>query len=306
MAEFKLTYGRPESRHDIQAETLLGSLISVNELLSTVNENLDSNKSLEIRIQAPRRGSFEIDVEVIADGLGMLFAMGKNVEHAQAVLHVFYGLFGLHRFLGGELPRDTQIQQGSTMKLEDSDGNRMAVDNRTFNIYVNGDDVADKISSNFRRILKDDDIDRFSITDGNGDEQFKADREEFARLSQSVEPDPETRTEFETDVRVTVYKLAFESNYKWGVVYNGNKVNVDITDEGFFQRINSGRVDFRKGDRLIVDMVMHQVYDRDIGDFVNDSYEINNVHRRIKRNTTNDLFGDEDEQDDSNDHSDAE
>jgi len=64
MSQFKVIY--EGNQHDIRADVLLDSIGSVTDLVSTVNENLGDDRDLKIRISAPERGSFGIDLSLSA------------------------------------------------------------------------------------------------------------------------------------------------------------------------------------------------------------------------------------------------
>lgn len=79
-----------------------------------------------------------------------------------------------------------------------------------------------------------------------------------------------------------MFKLVWEASNKWGFVWNGLKIQAYIKDDNFFKRVDSGEK-FAKGDSLIADIKVYQIYEHSIGNWINDYYEITEIKKHTSR-----------------------
>ena len=79
------------------------------------------------------------------------------------------------------------------------------------------------------------------------------------------------------------FKVVFGEGYKWQFYHEGNKISVDIKDEDFLKRVESGSISFNSGDTIISDLQIKQIYDQRVDTFINKSFSIEKVKEHIKR-----------------------
>ncbi len=136
----------------------------------------------------------------------------------------------------------------------------------------------------FSRLTEEADITGFSIRDESQRELFSIDKDEFAPMaSDQDEVEQKTQIEQKTLQELSVFKVVFVENYKWEFYYNGNKIYASIGDKDFFRKIEKGEVAFRSGDKLTVDIDVHQVFNEAANTFVNDYYVISKVIKHTPR-----------------------
>ena len=88
---------------------------------------------------------------------------------------------------------------------------------------------------------------------------------------------------------MTIFKVVFEKGYKWQFYYQGNKISAVIKDESFFSQIDEG-AKFSKGDKLIANIEIKQVFDKTIQAYVNKEYSVIKIKQRIPRDEQLELF----------------
>lgn len=77
---------------------------------------------------------------------------------------------------------------------------------------------------------------------------------------------------------------------KWKFIWNGQKINADIQDVSFFDKLASHEYEFGQGDILTVDMVVDQELNDLVGAYENKGYHITKVHRHQRGPKQGELF----------------
>ena len=77
-----------------------------------------------------------------------------------------------------------------------------------------------------------------------------------------------------------VVKPSFNRKLKWNVLYQGIPISVNVKDERFLDRVQSGEK-FARGDVLVVALRIEQVLDKQLRTYVNKKYEIVEVKQHI-------------------------
>jgi hypothetical protein len=279
MSQFKVIY--EGNQHDIRADVLLDSIGSVTDLVSTVNENLGDDRDLKIRISAPERGSFGIDLSLLSDVATM--AMSEDtVTYTAALVGTLTGLYELHKWLGGEDP-DQVEDEGDTIRVYQNDGNVKEFDADVVNIYLGDDDAREELDSTYESTQRDDRVEGFRIEDADtGEEKFRADRKEFEELSGADRDDEPDRRTVSDRAQVTVVRVIFDPDRKWEFLWEGDKLSARINDVGFWARVENREEQFASSDRMEVELERVQEYDPNLEDWVTQDYEITQVNDHWK------------------------
>jgi hypothetical protein len=293
MSSFKVVY--EGDQHDIEAAVLLDSIGSVTDLVSKVNKELgDDKRDLKMRISAPERGSFGIDLSLLTEAAGTVMSVQEEISYTASLVTLITALYKLHQFLGADDPAKTE-QQGDTYRVYNNDGDVQEYDADVVQIYLQSEDARDKLNETYRSTKRDERVEGFRIEDPEtGEHQFRADREEFERLSGPKEEEEEIRTVEDEEELVTLTRVPLDDpERRWEILWEGERVGVDVEDIGFLAKVQMGDVSFRRGDRLSIDLEREQEYNRTLEDWETTNYIIKTVHNYIPAGEQTDLFDDE-------------
>jgi hypothetical protein len=274
--DFKLRY-RGEL-NEIDADTLLKSLAGITHTIAELSNELGGGR-VEIKIKALDRGSFLVHLAIIPESIKNLFS-SLDIDNIQKLLSSLVNLLHLKKFLKGEKP-DKVSERANEVEVTNNTGT-IIVDKRVFHVYVNNRKLNDDLESTFKALKDDPAITGFEVTDPSDKPLFDSTRGDFeaiASRNKIIEENLKLETEKAT---VSIFKIVFEPEYKWEVVYEGNRIQVRITDQSFFKRINSGEK-FAKGDSLEVELQIEKEFDSSANAYINRNYEIKKVLRHIPR-----------------------
>lgn len=276
--EFKIKFGG--QLHQVDANTFIYSLVNISTVIQEINQELRSDKKIEIKIKATEEGSF-ITTLILEHGAGLakLFTT-ENINLTASIIAIFAGVFTIKEFLKNKKPKNEK-EEGDKITIENEKGNVLIIDNRTYGIYNRNQIINDAISNNFSTLESDPSIDDFEIISENKS-LFKAERENFDQLATKSEVADKQRKEKIVSANLILHKVVFEDKYKWEFYYSGNKISANIVDNEFYKKIDKGEP-FAKGDALKVELQINQIFDEGVGIYINHSYQINKVIEHIPR-----------------------
>lgn len=280
---FKIKFDGQE--HQLDANTLINSLIHTSSIIQEVNSYYNSGKKIEIKIKALEKGSFLINIELvetILDNLKNLLTK-DNVEYAAAIIGSLVGLIELKKFLKGKKAKSIEEKSSEKVKIENEDGQVIYIENFTYTIYENSTIVKDALAQNFETLDNDPKITGFEITDKNENPLIRVEKEDFNNMSiKSDEISNGERILIEA-ANLNILRLSFEGNLKWDFYYKGNKISAKILDKTFYELIDKGE-SFAKGDVLEVELQINQIWEEAVNTYINKAYAITKILRHIPRN----------------------
>lgn len=128
-SDFKVEFGGDS--HEIDLATLTTSLVSFGLALQEIQQQIDPEARLDIKVRPPERGSFLIDLVLSApDSVGSAFNMftRENVSLADNLISILSNMLGLKQHLNGEPPQSvTPNQDGLTLNVENNYGTIMII-----------------------------------------------------------------------------------------------------------------------------------------------------------------------------------
>lgn len=271
----------------IDADTYLKSLTNLTEVIKEINRlnNLRHNadRKLEIKISSHEKGSFEVEIALVASFIENLFStmlQSDNVEYVYNIVHILVGCFLIKKFFS-ESDKAQVEQTGDEVEIKDSSGDKLVIDNVTYNIFTQSENIDKNISKNFEALEKDEQIKKFRV-EGKEEKHFEARRKDFHNLSRPLEEEEDSKTELKESVELVIVKLGFERTYKWDFYYGGQKISAWISDESFFEdRISKGDVSFSKGDRIIADLEIEKIYEPKVDTYIDKRYYVCNIKEHI-------------------------
>jgi hypothetical protein len=190
-------------------------------------------------------------------------------------------LLSIRKLLKGEKAKEVTQEKEMTTVIN-AKGEKIQIDNRTYNIFTENQVIDAALGKTFDTLEGDESVQGFELYESGKKKVFDLDRTEFSLLSRpAVMPDEDTRVKKE-DAILTMFKVVFEKGYKWQFFYQGVKISAEVKDETFFARIDKGEK-FSKGDTIIAELHITQVYDRSIETYVNKEYIVAEIKQHIPR-----------------------
>jgi hypothetical protein len=99
---------------------------------------------------------------------------------------------------------------------------------------------------------------------------------------EAIPPDTPTRRIQPHRTQLVIVKAVFErAKRKWQFYWNGVKISASITDQTFFDKLESRDIALRQGDALDVDLLVTQTYSPLLNTWENVLYQVVRVHAVI-------------------------
>jgi len=270
--------------HEIGVDLLIGSLISYSSVTQETAAYLSPGVKVDIKIKAPRQGSFIILLNLIAQNVGDLFTK-ENIDLAASITVIVGGLYGFKKWIAmNGRPETIKPAEDNSIEVSNNRG-KITVSNNVYNIYQENPRVRENLRNTFTKLKEMEEINNFSIIDvDTGKDIFQVNKEDFSALASSDdEVEQRKQKVIKEKQELAVFKIVFSENYKWEFFYQGTKIYASLKDEEFFKKIEKGEVAFRSGDRLVADLEIEQVFNEAANIFVNESYHISKVIEHIPR-----------------------
>ncbi len=270
--------------HEIDVDLLIESLINYSSVTQEASAYLSPGIKVEIKIKAPKQGSFILLLNLVAKETSNLLAK-DNIELAASIVTIVGGLYGLKQWISKNgKPETVKPNEDNSIEIINNNGS-ITISNDVYNIYQENPKVRENLRNTFIKLKEREEISDFSIKDvDTGQDIFSAGKEEFNLLS-SFDDEIEQRRQkvLKEKQELSVFKIVFKENYKWEFFYQGTKIYAALRDESFFKKIERGEIAFRSGDKLIADLEIDQVFNEAANTFVNDSYNILKVVEHMPR-----------------------
>lgn len=274
--EFVLHFGgRPR---EVDAFTFSSSLIAISEAIQEINRQINPDYSIQISIDGVGTGSFRAKLKTTSKSLVGLF---KHRYTETIILGV------LTTFICNKIWPADQIKiivtDDAYIVQHGSDRVILPKEFAEAQKRISNPKAIDKHVARTFAVLQDDpSVTDFGFANHIHDEKPFAiiPQSDFAKLSEVADDDKDDGREVhEERTKVTVLKAIFErSSRRWQFVWNGIKISAPIKNDIFFDRMASREYEFGQGDILDVTLRITRVRDEMTGVFVNEKYEIMDVH----------------------------
>lgn len=270
--------------HEIDADIFIESLVSYSTVVGEIIGHIAPKSKIQIKIQAPKEGSFIIVLNLVTDVVQNLFTK-ENISVAAEVMTIIGGLYGLKKWMSKNgKPVKVEYLEEDKIEVSNNKGSTIIVEKNVYNIYQGSPRVRENLRKTFIRLKENDEILDFSMRDNEGNELFKIYKEDFEAMSSDSDEIPKRKqVEIKQNQELSIFKIVFDENYKWEFYYQGNKIYVAIQDHDFFEQIQKGEIAFKSGDTMIVNMEIGQVFNEVANTFTNESYSIVKVIEHVPR-----------------------
>ena len=290
MNDLKLKFGT--NTDEIDANTLINSIIHFSTIVQEVNKGLGTGRDLEVKIKAFEPGSFIVNLIIetsIAAGLSGIFTK-DNVALAADIAGAITGVYGLTKWLRGKKP-DEVISKGDDILIKAGKGSSITINKQIYNIYKEPV-VQTALAKEFETLHSNLDVESFEIIDTANNSKIEFSSEEISEISELDYSNTDTsRTITRSKVSLSILSLSFDKKKKWEFLLDGNKISAKIKDDLFHEHIDNGE-SFAKGDTLIGSIEILQHLHPQIDVYTNHSYIITSIDKHIKRSKQGILFED--------------
>lgn len=273
--EFVLHFGGRPS--EVNAFTFSNSLVALSQALQEINRQINPDFSIEITIDGLGTGSFRAKLKTVRKSLAGLF---KHCYGDQILIGLLLMLIGRELFP----PEQITIIVNDDSYVVQQGGDRIILPKEFGEARMritNEREIKKHIIRTFEVLQEDPSVTDFGFAGHIHDETPLAliPQSDFAKLSQEGDGDSEARHTHDERTKVTVLKAIFERGArKWQFVWNGVKISAPIRSDAFFDRMASREYEFGQGDVLDVTLRITRIRDEMAGVFINDKYEIIEVH----------------------------
>ena len=269
--------------HQVDAQILISSLIHTTTIIQELNKCLDTGKKISIKVNAPEKGSFLINIELLEttfESIKGIFTK-ENILFVGGIISGLVALIELKKHLKGKFPKEIKNENDQTI-IVNGDNNQFFINSKIYNIYEHSSVINDALSQNFDTLDNDPAISAFEITDDKEQPYVRVERSDFKDLSQKTEIIDENRKTIIENTQLHIVRLSFEENLKWDFYYRGNKISAKIADPNFQKLIDAGE-SFAKGDALEVELQINQFFDNSVNTYINKSYQVNRIIKHHSR-----------------------
>jgi hypothetical protein len=268
--------------HQIDANTLINTLIHYNILINQINEVAgNGERRVELKVNAPERGSFVIDI-ILNTKLIETFFSSEAVNYTASIVTILGGVFAAYKILKGK-PLKEDADKDVTEKIIRE--NNITITNSSFVTIYNNSTVRSAISKSIETAENDSAVEGICVS--NRDNKIVTiKRKDFSDLiyddfDKEGEKE-EIRHIIVDDVTLGIITLSFDRKKNWEFLYEGFKISMPMRDSGLSSLIDRG-MRFAKGDSIVVKLEIVRQYNPTYEGYQNKKYRIVEFLRHIPR-----------------------
>ena len=278
---------------NVGAGTFMAALGADMEILSVINRVLSqSSVNIDVRVGAPRRGSFEFLIHVVGIGIAVpgLFGL-TGLEHVQNVIKTFIDIHGLKRFLGGKSPASTNVA-GDQIRVKNHFGDSMTFTNNVFNIYESDRSVDGAIVEKFMHLAQEPSITGLLLEGAK--KPFNVSRSDFPLLLEPRRDLAENERVITERTFILPASWITEGEAAWIAYRRGKRIHVylhkaTMNEHPFYDFIRESVIRFGVGDLMDVELEERQMLNETTGGYETRSIWVTKVHRYIPRDEQGNL-----------------
>lgn len=258
-----------KGKNDIDLKELISTLDGTIELIDFVSNSLDKNSFIKVNVQGSRKGSFIIDLCVLAkEGLKLINV--PNITYAKLCIDTVCGLFTLKKHLKGEKAKAVLPDNKGNVVIENKDTEKLTISTQIYNIYG--------VESNqaMKRIFSNCDREGFYI-ENQKKKMFEVDKSEFSNMAKDIESVVEEKViTSNSKITVSVKKADFIGESKWELMYNPKCIKATIKDEKFIENLHDGNISITAKTNMEIELLT-ETYLNEIGEQTKTVHYINEV-----------------------------
>lgn len=273
----QLTVRLASDQSEANAAAVASTMTAVVSLLSEAQQGLDANKEFLIKARPFKKGSFEIPLELIVMAGGTMFASHPLIDNILDAIKTYFEM--KNRLQGDKVEK----RDDTTIVIQDTEINISSI---TLNLLDPQCPANQDVARALETVEKDETISDIELLRGDEPEPFvKVTRSQFGYYKVNAPPPEPERASRDIQSRetITIWTPDLGGNAKWGFNRKGSLIRATVADQTFMKSVREGAELFAAGDRLLVDLVIHQEFNSTTNDYDNKSYTIKRVRKHEKK-----------------------
>jgi predicted small secreted protein len=281
--------------HFIDLNTLITTQAHFLTALTEINKSQDASVKLNIKIEAVKPGSFELNQLLEVTSITGLFA-SPALGYIDNLFSILSNYISISSFLKGEKPGKVVQNTDNSQTVEiHIHGSYVTVEKGAFELYQNNQSISQAVYKMGQSLLADEDVDGLELTDIKTEKPLlKVNKEQFKELSiRNPYLDSDTKEEIKDGEILIITKPDIDPKKvtKWNFIYNGRRLNnVIIRDSDFLLKVKDAVYKFGNGDALRVNLRVVYKLDTHYNVFIEKQFEIMSVIEPIFRNKQSEMF----------------
>jgi hypothetical protein len=265
--------------HQIDANTLINTLIHYTALIRQINEEAGKGeRKIELKVNAPERGSFIIDITLNTKLIETIFS-SDTVNYTAGIVTVLGGVFAAYKMLKGKPLKEDEDVAEKIIKE-----NNITITNSSFITIYNNATVRSAISKSIETAANDSAVEGIFIS--NRDKEITTiNRADFDNLIYDDFDKEGVQEEIKhiivDNATLGIITLSFDKKKNWEFLYDGFKISMPMRDSGLSSLIDNG-MRFAKGDSIIVKLEIVRQYNSTYNGYQNKKYRIVEFIRHIQ------------------------
>lgn len=277
---FVLYFDTP--KHSINAYALASALIGLSDAVMEANAAVNPGYRVEVVVEALSDGSFQAVVRTV-------YERARNLFSNEAVKAIVYGIISTHIYetsIKTETP--PTISVSNEMVVIQSGTNKIIV---PMDVYEAKKQLekSERFTSAIGQVLHGASSDPLVTGVGLKTSTEKAPpplyvpREKFAFFDARRENEDGTREIVEFANLEISKAILSRGNRKWEFFWRGIRISAPVLDTRFYDRFFAHEITIAPGDGLRVALRIKQNRHPDTGIFINEKYEVIEVHEHLPR-----------------------
>jgi hypothetical protein len=268
--------------HQIDANTLINTLIHYNAIISQINEVAgNGERKIELKVNAPRGGSFVIDITLNAKLIETIFS-SEVVNYTANIIAILTGVFTMYKLQKGKPLKDDANE--NTVEKIIKENNITIIKSSFVNIY-NDTTVRSAISKSIETASNDSAVEGICVSNRNN-KIVTVDRKDFDDLIYDDFDKEEAQEEMKhvtiNNATLGIITLSFDKKKNWEFLYEGFKISMPMRDSGLSSLVDNG-MKFAKGDSIVVNLEIVKQYNPAYDGYQNKKYRIVEFLQHIPR-----------------------
>lgn len=268
-----LIYFGTES-HRLNAYTLASTLVGIADAAKAANATINPGYEIEVVVEALSDGSFRASLQALYRKTNNIFSS----EPVKTITYSIIGAFIYQHTLGPDQEitistsdAEVVIEQGDTRIIVPREVHEAIKEVEKSPNFRKG------ISDTMRAIESDKEIESvgFSETPFERYPPPQIPRSKFALLTTQYEEDEPDLREMTEVTDLQILRAVLERSHKlWQFGWNGIRISAPVTSSIFYDDFFSHKIVIAPGDVLRVKLRIKQKLNKDLGVYLNESYEV--------------------------------
>lgn len=286
---------------EIDVNVLINSLQSVSDSLKEISRT-ETGHEIGIKVQPFKEGSFEWVFALLQSDIVGQASVFAGALTGDGIIEKFKNVIELVKFFGSKDIKEGVEIGNNQYQFTNESGDVKIIEGDNVNNVTNYNGTVINIETLIVQTSNIQSIDDIVLMDKNKKEITKIAKEDIKRIANIVssrnnieepvieEPVKEPRNVNKNNAVISISKPDLAGKTMWKVIYEGNPINVKIEDDKFLKDVNQRKYSFYNGTELIVDLVIHQVFDNSVRTYKNSSYTVTKFHKLEENGNPPDLF----------------